>query len=325
MPLDMGQPGQRLAFMLEDARAPVLLTQKEWSALLPEHGARVVLLDDCAELLERESVENPCTGATPENLAYVIYTSGSTGLPKGVMIRHRAAVNLAGALRKSIYANHPAPLRVSVNAPLAFDASVKQLLQLLGGHTLVVIPEEVRPSGDELLAHVAEQRVDALDCTPSQLNLMLASEAWRGQEQRPPSLMLVGGEAIDRATWGPLGAPQRVDFYNVYGPTECTVDATVARIKTAPASPTIGRPVANTRIYLLDARQRLVPTGAAGEIHVGGAGLARGYLHRPDQTAEKCIPDPFGVEPGGASTRRGPPRYLPTGRLEFLGRADHQR
>ena len=325
VPLDVGQPRQRLAFMLEDARAPVVLTQGEWAALLPAHGARVVPLDDCGASLATESAENPRAGATAENLAYVIYTSGSTGRPKGVMIRHCSAVNLAGALRKAVYANHPAPLRVSVNAPLAFDASVKQLVQLLEGHTLVVIPEEVRPSGEDLLTHVAERRVDALDCTPSQLKLMLASEAWRAREQRTPSLVLVGGETIDRETWGLLGAQEKVDFYNVYGPTECTVDATAARVRNSPAAPTIGRPVANTRIYLLDARQRLVPTGATGEIHVGGEGLARGYLNRPDQTAEKFIPDPFGGEPGARLYRTGDlGRYLPDGRLEFLGRADHQ-
>jgi len=324
VPLDMGQPKQRLAFMLEDARAPVVLTQREWSLLLPEHGAQVVQLDDCRALLAREIKENPIAAATPENLAYVIYTSGSTGLPKGVMIRHRAAVNLAGGLLAAVYANHPAPLRVSVNAPLVFDASVKQLVQLLGAHTLVVVPEEVRPSGDALLAYIAEQQVEALDCTPSQMKLMLASDSWRSQG-RTPLLMLVGGEAIDRETWRHLGAQEKVDFYNVYGPTECTVDATVARVKDSPSSPTIGRPIANTRVYLLDGRLRIVPTGATGEIHIGGDGLARGYLHRPDQTAEKFIPDPFGREPGARLYKTGDlARHLPDGQLEFLGRADHQ-
>lgn len=324
VPLDVGQPRQRLAFMLTDARAPLALTRQEWSASLPESGAQVVLLDACRQLLARESEDNLVASASPENLAYVIYTSGSTGLPKGVMIRHRAAVNLAGGLLAAIYANHSAPLRVSVNATLAFDASVKQLVQLLGGHTLVIVPEEVRPSGDALLAHIAEQRVDVFDCTPSQLKLMLASESWRSQESAP-SLMLVGGEAIDRETWRLVGAQKKVDFYNVYGPTECTVDATVARVKNASASPTIGRPIANTRIYLFDGGQRLVPTGATGEIYVGGDGLARGYLHRPDQTAEKFIPDPFSAEPGARLYRTGDlARYMPDGQLEFLGRADHQ-
>jgi len=324
MPLDMAQPKQRLAFMLDDAGVPVVLTEREWSVLLPEYGPRVVQLSECRDLLARESKENPVATGSPENLAYVIYTSGSTGLPKGVMIRHRAAVNLARGLFEAVYANHSAPLRVGLNASIFFDASVKQLVQLLGGHALVLVPEEVRMSGDALLAYVAEQQMDALDCTPSQLKLMLASDFWRSKE-RKPSLMLVGGEALDRETWRLLGTQENVDFYNVYGPTECTVDATVAHVNSGPMSPTIGRPIANTQVYLLDKRLQIVPTGATGEIYVGGDGLARGYLHRPDQTAENFIPDPFGSQPGARLYQTGDlARYLPDGQLEFLGRADYQ-
>lgn len=322
VPIDATQPRQRLAFMLEDARVPVVITQQNLLASLPETQARIIIIDSVA--FTNESTANPTTTATPENLAYIIYTSGSTGRPKGVMVRHRAVCNLATALHQAIYANHPAPLRVSMNAPLTFDGSVKQLVQLVSGHTVVIVPEELRPSGEALLAHAAEQRIDALDCTPSQLQLMLGAEAWRSRA-RFPSLMLVGGESVSKELWNRLATQTGLDFYNVYGPTECTVDATVAHVARDTDTPTIGRPIANARVYLLDAQLRPAPFGVTGEICVAGDGLARGYLHRPDQTAEKFIPNQFSETAGARLYRTGDlARYLPDGRLEFAGRVDHQ-
>ena len=321
VPLDVTQPQQRLAFMLEDAGVKVVLTQQELVESLPAHDAVVVCLDESGEKLAQESTANLSPAATAENLAYVIYTSGSTGTPKGVMIAHRSAANLAAGLQRAIYAHQATPLRVGVNAQLTFDASVKQLIQLLSGHALVLIPQEVRPSGDALLAYAAEQQVNALDCTPSQLQLMLASEAW--QPGRLPSFMLVGGESLGSDAWNRIAAQTGTVFYNVYGPTECTVDATIAHVKDE--TPTIGKPIANVRVYLLDAQLRPAPIGVKGEICIAGEGLARGYLNRPDQTAEKFIPEPFSGVAGARLYRTGDlARYLPDGQLEFLGRADHQ-
>ncbi|MFL6335980.1 MAG: amino acid adenylation domain-containing protein [Pyrinomonadaceae bacterium] len=319
VPLDPGQQPQRLAFMLEDARAPVWLTSRRLLDSLPEQTARAVCLDE-ADFAD-EGVENPDAGVSPENLAYVIYTSGSTGKPKGVMIRHGAVVNLAHALRRHVYEKYGGPLRVSLNAPLAFDASVKQLIQLVYGHALVVVPDEVRPDGDALLDFVEAQQIDALDCTPSQLKLMLASGRW----PRPaPRLMLVGGEPLDAETWRRLAADGRTDFYNVYGPTECTVDAT-AQLLTESDAPSIGRPLSNMRAYVLDSRLRPVPVGSPGELHIAGAGVARGYHRRPGLTAERFVPDPFAAEPGASLYKTGDlARYLDDGRLEYLGRADTQ-
>jgi amino acid adenylation domain-containing protein/FkbM family methyltransferase len=324
VPLDPAQPKQRLAYLLEDARVPVVIAQEKLRESLPTTAARIVYIDDTDQRAQAEDTDNPPASATPENTAYVIYTSGSTGQPKGVMVRHRAVCNLLAALSKAIYSNHPAQLRVSMNAPLTFDGSVKQLVQLVHGHTIVIVPEEIRPSGEALLAYVAEQRIDALDCTPSQLQLMLASPAWQSRKQFPAA-MLVGGEPLSKELWNHLIAEPNIDFYNVYGPTECTVDATIAHVDDSSDTPTIGRPVANARVYLLDAKLRPVPHGVIGEICISGDGLARGYLHRSGQTADRFVPDPFSASAGARLYRTGDlARHLADGRLEFVGRKDHQ-
>ena len=250
------------------------------------------------------------------NLAYVIYTSGSTGQPKGVMIQHRSAVNLALALRRSIYpvGQH---LRVGLNAPFAFDASVKQLVQLLSGHTLYIVPEELRLDATQLRDFVNENSLDVLDCTPSQLKLLL--EAGRLN----PSLVLVGGEALDSTLWSSLSAQTATRFFNVYGPTECTVDATSCEVRSS--QPSLGRPLPNVHVYVLDDQLQRVPVGVDGELYIGGSGLARGYLNRPDLTATRFVPDPFAGKPGSRLYRTGDrARFLAEGTLEFLGRLDEQ-
>ncbi len=324
VPLDPTYPKERVAFMLAEAKAPVLLTQERLKDHLPEQAARVVAIDGDWKLIAQESDENPISGVTADNLAYVIYTSGSTGKPKGVMIQHRSAANLVAGLQRAIYVQHPAHLRVSLNAPLTFDASVKQWLQLLQGHTLVILPEEVRPEGDQLLSFVRQHAIDVLDCTPAQLRLLLVA----GLTQNPkmsPRVVLAGGEAIDEASWAFLAEQATIEFYNVYGPTECTVDATVCPVRESPLEPAIGRPIANAQTYLLDEKLRPVPIGVAGELYIGGAGLSRGYLSRPDLTAERFIPHPFSVEPGARLYKTGDLAcYLSDGKIKFLGRADYQ-
>jgi amino acid adenylation domain-containing protein len=324
VPLDLAQPSERLATMLADARAHAVVTQQSLSAALPAHDAEVVRLDSDRETIARHDAADFDGGATDENLVYVIYTSGSAGRPKGVMIRHRSAANLAAALRAEVYAGVETPLRVSLNAPLAFDSSVKQVLQLLSGHALHVVPEEARLDGAALLAFVRERRLDVLDCTPSQLRLLLAAGLC-AQAGHAPSRVLVGGEAIDEATWKTLRNSPRTHFHNVYGPTECTVDATACGAGEGPPSPSIGRALAGVRAYVLDEGLGPVPFGVAGELHVGGEGVGRGYLDLPALTAERFMPDPFGVEPGARLYRTGDlVRQLPDGRFEFLGRKDFQ-
>lgn len=322
VPLDPAYPKERLALMMDNLR--LLLTQQSVLSNLPVHAARVVCLDDDWKLINQESDDNPINAACPESLAYLIYTSGSTGKPKGVMVQHGSVVNLAASLYQAIYAGYPSPLRVSLNAPLVFDSSVKQLVQLAHGHALHIVPEEVRPDGLALLSYVNGYGLNVLDCTPVQLRLLLESGL---AENRLASLqaVLIGGEPIDEATWALLSRGEHVNFYNLYGPTECTVDASVCRISSSTATPTIGRALANNQIYLLDDALTPTPVGIPGEVHIGGDHLGRGYFNLPDLTAEKFIPNPFSEQPGSRFYKTGDLAcYLPDDHIKFLNRIDHQ-
>ena len=325
VPLDPTNPLKRLRFMLEDAGAKILLTEQRFIEQLPENAIETVCLDAEWETIRRENEANLKTKVVAENLAYVIYTSGSTGQPKGSMIRHAAVINLAAALKHAIYDGRTSsPLRVSLNAPLAFDASVKQVVQLLSGHCLDIVPEDLRRDGGALLSYLQARGVAALDATPMQIRMLL-SEGMEDGAQGQLSLALVGGEALDETLWQALRASRRTSYYNVYGPTECTVDATACRVNESLSVPSIGRPLSNVTIYVLDRRLQLVPAGVTGELHIGGAGVARGYHQRPGLTAERFIPDPYGEEPGARLYRTGDlARYLADGQLEYVGRMDHQ-
>ncbi|HET6977268.1 MAG TPA: amino acid adenylation domain-containing protein [Pyrinomonadaceae bacterium] len=324
VPLDPNSPADRLEFMIADCGMSGLVTTQYLSALLPELAVWTVCLDSDAELLAGQSDENPANETVPQNLAYVIYTSGSTGKPKGVMIEHRSVLNLYAALQHAVYTHQSAPLRVTVNAPLSFDASVKQVIQLLAGHCLCLLPEELRRDGVALNAYLERQAVEVFDCTPSQLRLLVDAGLLKNPVYAP-RIVLIGGENLDEALWQEL-CESGTAFYNVYGPTECTVDATVCRVVPEHAKqPTIGRPLNNTRLYVLDKQQQPVPLGVAGELCIGGVGVARGYLNRPELTAEKFMKDPFSEDAGARIYRTGDlVRYLPDGNVEFLGRIDHQ-
>jgi amino acid adenylation domain-containing protein len=326
LPLDPASPEERLAFMLEDAQATVVLSQKELAGRLLVSGTKVVCLDTDWPDIAQKSHENPHSNANAENLAYVLYTSGSTGKPKGVMIQHHSIANLATALHKAIYASRlGAPLRLSLNAPIFFDASVQRLAMLLYGHTFYIIPEEVRRDGEALLAFVRRNRLDGIDCVPAQLRLLLAA-GLLDESEWTPSMVLLGGEAIDETTWQMLStATGTTQFFNMYGPTECTVDSTIALVEMNADEPTMGGPVANARAYVLDECLQPVPMGVPGELHIGGAGVARGYLRRPKLTAGRFIPDPFSDEVGARLHKTGDlVRFLPDGTIEFLGRIDYQ-
>ncbi|KWK58480.1 non-ribosomal peptide synthetase [Burkholderia ubonensis] len=316
VPVDPANPPQRSTRLIEMAEVAAVLgaLPDGVSAAVP-----VLALDDAAGA--DTAVRAPLPAVDGDAPAYVIFTSGSTGTPKGVVVGHRAALNLAAALQARIYREH-GPLVVSVNAPFSFDASIKQIVQLVNGHCLALIPEDARRDGAALLAITRTLAIDVLDCTPSHLKLLLA--AGFGDWRLPrPSIVLVGGEPIDPATWLAL-ALHPAEFWNVYGPTEATVNATVAPIKAA-AEPNIGRPLRNVSVRLVDAALRPVPIGVPGEILIGGAGVALGYLGDPSRTAARFPRDPFTDDAAARVYRSGDRAVFDaSGNLCFIGRLDDQ-
>jgi len=324
LPLDPRNPHQRLNQVLKDAGVSVVLTQEHLSTGRFEAATQLIRLDTDWETIAAESVENPGSPPAADNLAYIIYTSGSTGQPAGVMIQHLSVVNLAAALQEEIYAGLGSALKVGLSAPLAFDASVKQLLQLCSGHALYLLPEELRLDAVRALAYLDEQALDVLDCTPAQLKLLLAA-GLNKYARSGPRMMLVGGEALDESLWSRLAEDQRTRFYNVYGPTECTVDATWVPVTSPPERPTIGRPIPNTEVYILDKDLEPVGIDLTGELYIGGSGVARGYLNWPERTAERFVPDGLSGKAGARLYRTGDlGRYSRDGSINFIGRNDSQ-
>ncbi|MGA7439681.1 MAG: amino acid adenylation domain-containing protein, partial [Luteibacter sp.] len=262
-------------------------------------------------------------GLTSRHLAYVIYTSGSTGTPKGTMVEHRSAVNFWQCMTQTTHQSCKPRSRIALNSSFSFDMSMKGILQLLSGHTLIIVPQEMRGDGTAFLDYLGSQRADAFETTPSQMQVLLDAGFLESTNGRAMNVLL-GGEAIGQTMWDVLRGSS-VDFYNMYGPTECTVDATIGLIRDLGNQPSIGKPIGNMRVYLLDAHRQPVPLGAIGELYIGGAGVARGYLNRPDLTAERFLADPFAGDPDARMYRTGDlARYRPDGNLVFLGRNDHQ-
>ncbi|MEM7346339.1 MAG: condensation domain-containing protein, partial [Chloroflexota bacterium] len=222
VPIDPDIPSDRLTFILDDIRSPIVITQQSFVETLPT-SLTFVTLDSEHESLAEMPVSNPQSNVTPNNLAYAIYTSGSTGEPKGVLIEHRSLLNLASALNQTIYQEtEPASLQAAINAPFSVDASVKQLTLLLGGHTLHIIPQDTRLDPDVLVQHLHKNKIDILDCTPTQLEMLL-EVGLLDKLDDAPDIVLIAGEAIDQDLWQYLSQIETSKFYNLYGPTECTV------------------------------------------------------------------------------------------------------
>jgi surfactin family lipopeptide synthetase A len=316
LPLDAEYPPERLSFMLEDSGASVLVTRAQHLAALPPHNARVVCLDSDAAGIERESAGNPSSGALPDNLAYIIYTSGSTGRSKGVLVPHRGLCNLA-LVQARCFGVHPGS-RVLQFFSFNFDASVWDILMgLMSGATLCLATQEARLSRSELVRLLQEQSITTATLPPSLLATL--------PEEHLPSLQTI-------VATGEACSPELLErwargrnFFNGYGPTETTIGAAFLKCEDPTQKLSIGRPYANMQVYILDRQWQPVPVGVPGEIHLGGVGLVRGYLNRPDLTAEKFIPHPFSAGEGLRIYRTGDlGRYLPDGNIEFLGRLDHQ-
>ncbi len=324
LPLSLNLPPERLAAVLADSGAPLVLSWGRGSE--PAGERQDVGFVDLASLDLAAFPSTPLAPclATGHSLAYVIYTSGSTGGPKGVLVEHRSPLSLASAMERLCYRDLAgARLRFSLNAPLDFDASMQQIVMLTRGHCLVVIPEEVRRDGPAFVRHLAAQDVEALDCTPSHLAILLDAGLLEIPQSSLRKILAAGG-AIDRPMWDRLAADRRLQAYDIYGPTEATVNATGQEIDRPGTAPRIGRPLDGYAVHLLDASLNPVPPGATGEICIGGCGVARGYLARPERTAGAFLPDPFGAR-GERLYRSGDfARLRPDGALEFLGRRDDQ-
>jgi amino acid adenylation domain-containing protein len=317
VPFDPSFPADRLSLLLEQAGAPVVLTRQGLRGRLPEEGGHVIALDE----MDFRGASLPMIPVLPEDLAYVIFTSGSTGVPKGIEVSHGSLTHLI-AWYHAAYAPGPRDRAALVAGP-SFDVSVGEIWPLLAaGASLHVPDEETRLSPVRLLAWLAAERI-TLCFLPTPLAEALLREA---PDSWPPGLalraLLTAGENLVRTP--PPGLP--FPLFDQYGPAECTVFATRARIDpgpVGPAGPPIGRPIANSAAHVLDRWLEPVPIGVAGEIFLGGAGLARGYRGRPELTAERFLPSPFGV--GERLYRTGDlARHLPDGQLEFLGRIDRQ-
>ncbi|MDZ7949845.1 non-ribosomal peptide synthetase [Nostoc sp. DedQUE09] len=344
IPLDPAYPKERLAFILEDAQVPLLLTQASLLSAMPQHQAQVICLDTdwqansykTALAIAQQSQENLFCELTPENLAYIIYTSGSTGKPKGVQIPHSALSNFLFAMKqKPGLTGEDTLLAVTT---YSFDiAALELFLPIIVGGRLVIVSREVASDGMQLSATLANSKATVMQATPATWQLLLVT-GWGGNDQLK---ILCGGEALPVHIANQLR--QRChSLWNMYGPTETTIWSAVSQIETDRKVVPIGHAIANTQFYILDQYSRLVPVGVAGELHIGGKGLARGYLNRPELTAEKFIPNPFQTsrragEQGSRGGKEDQPsnserlyktgdlaRYLPNGEIEYIGRIDYQ-
>ncbi|MBW4634872.1 MAG: amino acid adenylation domain-containing protein [Iphinoe sp. HA4291-MV1] len=342
VPLDPAYPQERLELILEDSQASVLLTQQNLLERLPKHQAQVVCIDTDEEIIALASEENPKTTVTPENLAYILYTSGSTGKPKGVQIEHRSVVNFLNSMRKEPGLTEEDVLLAVTT--ICFDiAGLELYLPLIVGARVVLARREVASNPEELSKLLTTSGATVMQATPVTWRLLIAA-GWQGNKQLK---ILCGGEALTPGLANQL--LERVNsLWNMYGPTETTIWSAVDKVEPGNMQVSIGKPIDNTQIYLVEPEQlsqsdplKQVPIGTPGEVLIGGDGLARGYRNLPELNSEKFIPNPFsdksGVSVGGASRREAGrdralrlyrtgdlARYLPDGKIEFIGRIDHQ-
>lgn len=320
VPLDPAYPSDRITYILEDASAPVLLTQERLLGKIPKQQAEVVLLDAHWPAIACEEASNLGQSAQPENLAYVIYTSGSTGKPKGVQLEHRSVVNFLCSMQVE-----PGLRSSDVMAAvttLCFDiAGLEIYLPLVTGAQVVVVSTEDAGDGRKLQARMRESGVTVMQATPATWRMLLHAD-WSGDKGLK---VLCGGEALPGELADKL-LPRCGSLWNMYGPTETTIWSAVHRVtRSSEATIPIGHPIANTQLYLVNEDLKEVPPGEAGELLIGGDGLARGYVNRPDLTKEKFISDPFSTTPGARLYKTGDmARRLSDGTIGFLGRIDQQ-
>ncbi len=333
LPIDPTYPYERQAYMLSDSQASIILTQKDLLPSLPKHVAQALCVDTDWDVITRTtSSRNLPSLVTPENLAYVIYTSGSTGQPKGVLITHQGVVNHSTAIVE-YFGLQPGD-RVLQCSSISFDIIVEELFpSLISGARVVLRTDEMISSTRNFLQFVEQEQITILNL-PTAFWHEWVNGLLLLKESIPASvrLVIVGGEKVSRSLYTQwvekFGHYPR--WLNTYGPTETTVTATIydpvaEKFDSNLAEIPIGRPIAGTEAYVLDEELQPVAVGVPGELHIGGAGLARGYLNLPEPTAKKFIPNPFKNEPGARLYKTGDKvRWLPNGNLEYIGRIDFQ-
>ena len=333
LPLDPSYPKDRLAFMLNDSKAPVIVTQKHVAESLPEHKARAVIIDADWDLISKQSEGNPSVESSASNLAYVMYTSGSTGQPKGVLVPHRGVVNHSVAVTDQ-YEIQPDD-RVLQFFSINFDGSVEELFPAWSSGAAVILrSEEMLASTANFLQWIERERITVIDLPTAYWHELVNGLALSGASlPEAVRVVIVGGEKASMSaykTWAEISGG-RVRWFNTYGPTESTVVSTIYEpdasfeYSATDLDLPIGRPIANTRIYVLDKSLQPLPIGVPGEMLIGGAGVVRGYLNRPELTAKRFIKDPFSDRPGDRLYKTGDlVRYLADGNIEFMGRTDFQ-
>ena len=319
VPLDPAFPQERLAYMIEDAAVDVVVTDRASESTLPAGLARRVFVDRDSDMWQEAADPSVPDDTGAEDPAYVIYTSGSTGRPKGVQIPHRALVNFLTTMahRPGVTADD---VLVSVTT-LSFDiAGLELFLPLTVGARVIVATRPEATDGARLLELLGQSGATILQATPATWRLLLEA-GWQGE---PALRMFCGGEALPRDLATALLSRAPV-LWNMYGPTETTIWSSIERMASLAEAVSIGRPIANTQLYVLDPAGQMVPPGVPGELYIGGDGLAHGYLNRPDLTAERFLPNPFVDRPGARMYRTGDiAKYRRDGRVDCLGRVDHQ-
>ncbi len=319
VPLDPGFPRQRLAMMLEDAAPRVIVTQRDLARGLPESAATVICIEDVLAASAAADEPDEPTPGKPSDAAYVIFTSGSTGRPKGVVIEHRSVVNFLTSMAQA--PGMTASDRLVAVTTLSFDiAALELFLPLTVGACVVIATAEQAADPVRLRQLLQDSDATVMQATPATWRMLLESGWMGGRSLR----IYCGGEALSRDLADRLLTVSDV-VWNLYGPTETTIWSSVQRIAASDGPVSIGRAIANTRMYVLDRHCQPVPIGVTGELYIGGAGVARGYLGRADLTAERFVVDEFAGQPGGRMYRTGDlARYHDDGTIECLGRVDHQ-
>jgi amino acid adenylation domain-containing protein len=320
LPLDPAFPAERLAFMIEDSAAPLIVTETRLRHLLPAATqASIVRLDVEAEAIDAADATGERSPADGGDLAYVLYTSGSTGRPKGVQITHRSLANLLLSMQRE--PGMTASDRLLSVTTLSFDiAGLELFLPLVTGARVCLATREDATDPARLAGLIEAGAITMMQATPATWRMLL-EDGWAG---RPELTILCGGEAMPRDLAAQL-LPRARTVWNMYGPTETTIWSTVERVSAGDEPVSIGRPIANTEVYVLDRQLQPVPAGMPGELYIGGDGVARGYLNRPDLTAERFVRDPFSGRQDARIYRTGDlARFLRDGRLECLGRLDQQ-